>query len=548
MELFDPQLVGGSYSTSIWSHEVSCEGTYGTREATCRAHAPFTGVSARDGAITAGPLYGAERIILRTRDLRLQDFRATVRVTAQRGGIGKIETRDGVAWSYQNIASSARSDSAGIELVWDDYELGHYQLKVNGNVVQEGTLPESETYWIAAVPYSNWGGDEGQASVAIENPRYRPIFDCDPQAGTVKVHECFAGPDTVRLSDLEGFSRFCPSLPATFSDAGLIGPSKRVYYELARDGSVRIEDDQVWEFQYLASAQELGVPSSETGTVELCEEEFTPIEDQQDLPVPAAVVSGRTIAWTSYERYDGESIGFRAQKTALMSGRAEFMSTSAFTIDEARCPYTQSTQRYPGSLPRECFSVSAFGNAFTEGEAYAPSPGVSVKLEDLEVRYSLDDDEETYSYSARWVITLASDAVRISTTGLPVAVDRESSFSSAGVTMTSSLPSTGLVVVSANVRAVTIGESEVITQEMVIPARSRVTKTLSLPTEMVGEHEVRVWPTLVTEYGSVVFDQDENTYTVTGAIPVEDDEGVEDAGFWARCWARVRAFVGGIFA
>lgn len=114
--------------------------------------------------------------------------------------------------------------------------------------------------------------------------------------------------------------------------------------------------------------------------------------------------------------------------------------------------------------------------------------------------------------------------------------------------MTSSLPSTGLVVVSANVRAVTIGESEVITQEMVIPARSRVTKTLSLPTEMVGEHEVRVWPTLVTEYGSVVFDQDENTYTVTGAIPVEDDEGVEDAGFWARCWARVRAFVGGIFA
>lgn len=488
---YDRLLIGGTYDKNLWIQTINCVGSYGERETACKANLPYAGVSASSGSLIVKPIGGGPKELVRTADLRLKDFKFTAVISSYKEGLGRIDTSRGTIWSFSGRSTKITSptvSSVGVELIWDDYELGHYQLKVNGNVVQEGTVKEGEEFWIGAVPYQPWGGDEGWASVSFENPRYKYLFSCDPQAGEVKVNTCFAGPAVIQKTDLKGLKSFCTALPATFSNAGVIASSKQVYYSLAKDQPVVIQANQVWEFQYLADGSKVGFPVNGTGVVDLCKRNIE-IADLNDIPIQAPAVTNQQLLWTSNGRFDGGSVGFKTKNVNLLSGKEVFMQTEPVSIDEVLCPYVVEWSKYPGISPT-CISISAFGQKFSEGDSKKINPFVNVKLKSIVAQYRLDDANKIYRWAGIWQIDFEKNAVQIK---------QEPS----GLSIVNNLPSPVTVIVLAEHDIGSIDQNIVDTQEIVVQAGQTKSIVVPLHTEYSGKNQLTLTPVIQTVGGGI---------------------------------------------
>lgn len=552
-EDYDPRLSTNSFDPAKWLYEPtgeSCRPKYGVGgEYVCIR--PYDGVTAKNGELSVTPV-GGEQVFgyldsggdyshaVRTQDLRLVDFKTSFRVDTGSQAGTCLWTNKRVVWCYtQARSSSPKTSTAGIELRWDDYELGHYQVFVNGasTPVQEGTIAESESLFFYTRPYVPYGNNFGTASGSFINPRVRRLFGCDLQAGEVKVHTCTSGPAVVSLSDLKGFVRFCPSLPATFTDAGISAASKRVYYSLAQDKPVVIQANQAWEFQYLATSKSMNTPPDKTGLVELCKGPII-IEDLKDLPVENPKLQDGTLSWTSYGRFDGTA-GYKNKKTDLQSGNQAFMKTSVIKIDEQACPYKEETQSYPG-MPRDCFSVEAFGETFHDGDTLTVTPHFNVTLENLAVRYRLDETNgKVFTWSARWKLDFGLLAVTVE---MPVADAVQGSSYGAQYKLLSELPSPGFYVTGLEIYSKTIGEKTTITSDATLTGTGTQKISVQLPTTTLGEQTVTLRPSLQTEYGAISFSQAIARYNVTTQQNSNTSSlQTEEGSWWSSLWEWIKS-------
>ena len=541
---YDPQLAGGSFDQLKWV-EVggSCNGLTGQREASCKAvmSVPYNDVTIRNGKLVHTGLPAADQSgqrTLRTKDLRLIDFRTEFQLYP--GGVngGTICWYD---YCFTDTAKRNRASSpvAALELRWDDAELGHYQLFINNQLKREGIVPEGTPFYLESTPTVDVGTENWLiGELTLINPRVKPLFGCDLQAGEVKVHTCTAGPAVVTSSDLVGLKRFCPSLPATFTDAGISASSKRIYYKLAQGKPEVIAQNQIWEFQYIADGKTVKTSPDKTGIVELCKGPVL-IEDLEDLPVEPAAVTGSSLSWTSYGRFDGKA--YKTRKTDLLSGDKVFMSTSSIKIDDAACPYTEATQSYPG-LPASCFSLVAFGKTFHEGDTVAVADGLNVTLQSLAAQYRLDDTAgRVYAWSARWQLQFAPSIVRVDLPELENAMQQTRW--SAEADLTSGLPGPALIVTNAQILRQLTGERLTLLSNATVGTRGSARFEVDLPTDTLGRHDVTVWPTLQTEFGGIAFAPVNASYTVTAASVAANGSviptvpaGSGELHWWERLW------------
>ncbi len=564
---YDPLLLGGSFDHNKWLYTgttydntpfgcvgsaTSCNG--GTQACSSQLTS-YQGVTAGINSITINPLgYGRnggyQGPYVRTANLRLINFKTEWSVSVTRcssnkyiHGGGVLTTNRGTVYSYPEGSGTSPTGPVGIELLWDDYELGHYQIKANGIIVQEGIVAEGQELYFQIEPDTASCNSECSGTATLSNPRVQELFNCDLQEGEVKAHTCTAGPSVVRLRDLDGFKRFCTSLPATFSDAGLATSSKRVYYELAKNEPVIIEENQIWEFQYIADGDDVGASTSDTGIVELCEGPLF-IEDLNDLPVPNATVTDTTLHWTSNGRYDGNA-GFRTKNTDLTSGNLVFMSTSPLTIDDKKCPYRETRSEYPG-IDRTCVSVTAFGKTFRDGDEKQIAPGLNLKLEDLNAQYRDDDGDDLYRWSATWRLEFAKNAVSIKQGTGPEEV-----------VLTNTLPGPVTIILTSNHKIGSIDENIIDTQTLTLKAGASRTVTIPFHNEYTGTTTLTVRPTIQTIAGgiaqealTVTYQGDATNQSEAANPPTETSndtrQGTESrlASFFKNIWAWITGLFG----
>jgi hypothetical protein len=95
----------------------------------------------------------------------------------------------------------AHSQTGTLELLWDDYETGHYQMKINNQVVQDGNVSEGTPFYLQSTPTSNYGTEWWlRGELTLTNPRVKRLFGCEPQAGEVKSHTCTNGPASLTVT------------------------------------------------------------------------------------------------------------------------------------------------------------------------------------------------------------------------------------------------------------------------------------------------------------------------------------------------------------
>jgi hypothetical protein len=534
-EPYDPRLSLNEYDPLKWVQSpVSCAGLAGTRLSNCQGLAAGQhGLSAKDGTLVQSAVpYVNVQPSVRTADLWLVDFRTEFQLFA--GGA------DGgtVCWyGYCYTATGGREDrrssspTATFALRWDIAEIGKYQIFINNELVTEGIAPEGTPFYLSSTPVSDYGTQWWlRGEVRFKNPRVKRLFNCDLQAGEVKVHTCVAGPRSLTVNDLSGFKRFCPSLPATFTDAGIAGSSERVYYNLSAGQSLTLGVNQVWDFQYIADGKALNTPPDKTGLVELCKGPII-IDDLKDLPVENASIAGGTLTWSSYGRFDGIK-GYRTKKTDLASGDGVFMKTSPVRIDEAACPYAAATQEYPG-LPSSCFSVEAFGKTFQDGETRSINEYLNVTLQKLSVRYRDDETNgHVVSWSAQWRLSFGPLAVTIR---MPTDDAALGSSYNAQYEIINGLPSPAFTVTSIQVYSTTIGEKTTVLSNASLGAQGSKNVMVTLPTRTLGEQRLTMTPSLQTEYGGITFQQISASYNVTSDAPAR-----VELHWWSRLWEWIK--------
>jgi hypothetical protein len=497
---------------------------------------------------------------IRTVDLRLKDFKAEFSVLA--GACGSNAYTIGGAALYTNqkttpvanypsgnrgaIGTTTMAGVVGyvrgpssVELTWDDYQLGHYQVKVNGIVVQEGTVPEGQPFFfhmkantLSCSLLSCW------ANPVLSNPRMRDVFDCQVGAGSVKATKTFRVPGKFSINDLSGLQSFCPTVQATHMVNGTIATSSQVYYALASGKSVTVGQNEIWQVSYVANADVIGAPvvceqwnidaGNCSGVVDLCGggQTFVPgvgcfavvNAPPKTVPLPPKVL-GQTLYWSSYG-YDGGD-GLQSAKLVLMSGQNDFMVTEPVVIDEQSCPFKYEVQEYPG-LSRGCFSVRAFGKKFYDGDTRAVSSRLNVTLQNLEVRYvknhatSTTPAEYEYSYAAQWRLDFAPDAIATSVKNMPASANlgdaQEGVF-----TMESGLPGDTSVIFTAQVSQNIVNDQTFKTVSADVGAGSSRDVSVRLPSDAVGNNNVLAWTTLQTEVGNIAFRQAPTDYVVINA-------------------------------
>jgi len=520
--------------------------------------APWAGVSGSAGKLVVAPTNGAvggdSTPLIRTNDLRLKNFRMEFNVVPTRCGSNQYNYGGAGLWTNKGLVtefargggtSSIVYVARSVELTWDDYLLGHYQIKVNGAVAQEGVVSEGQELYFYTRPanaYSTSCSDECTATAVIQNPRVKDLFDCQVGAGSVKATKTFRVPGKFSINDLSGLQSFCPTIPATHMVNGTLATSSQVYYALAGGQSVTVGQNEIWQVSYVANADVIGAPAvcaqwnidagNCSGVVDLCGggQTFVPgvgcfavvNAPLKTVPLPSRV-SGETLFWSSYGFDDGEGLRSDRTKLTLMSGQNEFMTTQPVVIDEQSCPFKYEVRDYHRNvLSGACFSVKAFGRKFHDGDTIAVSSKLNVTLQGLEVQYvknpatSTTPVEYEYSYAAEWRLDFAPDAMLTSVKNVPTSVNLGDA--QTGVfTVESGLPGDASVIFTAQVSQNVLNDQTVKTANVGVDAGSSQDVSVRLPSDAVGNNNVLAWATLQTEAGNVAFRQAPSDYVVINA-------------------------------
>ncbi len=546
---YDKLLAGNSYDKSLWNYKLPDCSYAGYNLASCSAVQMWEGVSAKDGSIQIAPAASVKGIgvqQLQTKDLRLQNFKFGFSVVATRCGSNQyyhggtsVYTNYGLIYSYPPGSGSLPSGSTYIELLWDDYALGHYQIKANGVVVQEGIVPDGQKIYFYIVPQDPWI-DSCSATAIMVNPFIQPLFACDVQPTQAKVHVCFAGPQTVQVSDLKGFQSFCTSLPATFNNRSLITSSKQVYYSLAQNKQLQIYGNQTWEFQYIADSASVGFPTNQTGVVELCKQNFV-VADLASIPEVPPTVLNQQVLWSSSGRYDGSMIGFKTKNVNLLSGTSKLFETEPLAINENLCPYKETWSVYPG-ISLNCVSLIGFGHKFFEGDSYAVNPYLTAKLVKIIGQYRLDDSEKIYRWSGLWQLDFAKNAVEVT---------QKSGINDFQIT--NHLGSSVTVSVVTTNSFSSIDQDIVGTQQIVLAAGQTLPLNVVTYPQYVGLTTLSLQPVIQTSAGSVsqqafvtTYNGNQMTPTNTTAITADQTETTgffEKIGnFFSSLWNSIKSF------
>lgn len=234
------------------------------------------------------------------KDLYLNNFKADVVLgvakacydTTPKGYLNSCVSSNR-GWSYCSKVPAKwalPADETGvIEVKWDDYNAGHYQLFWRGGLVEEGNVSESSPLAISIG--SGYGrfcdlGCQASSVAAFYNPRSQHVFGCDPQTNEYLIGRAFANGADFNIANLRGLKRFCTQIPAIHFKDGVVGASKQVYYALASGQTVTVGDNEIYKVFYIGNASVLGVPpnvcvgsaydyttkncSSLTGIIDVC--------------------------------------------------------------------------------------------------------------------------------------------------------------------------------------------------------------------------------------------------------------------------------------
>lgn len=523
---YDDLLVTGSFDRGDWLYSPSqtCQwtgtpGISGTVE-------PWDTISASTDKITVGIFKGVDPCIpvLSTKNLYLKDFKVSFESSANRCGTNKnnqghscVYANNQVLWCLPDISGRDPHQTVSVEVRWDDYRAGHYQVFVNEVLKKEGVASETNGLFITTKSDSENGWDECGASSSFINPRVAEVFGCDLQAGEVKAVKTFATPGVFDINDLPGWKRFCTNVESYHFDNGVAGTSAQVYYALAQGEDVTVGDNEYWEVTYLADANAVGVTDDLceyfnvdkdncTGSVHFCEN-FVPgvgcltlAEDFEDIPVPDPVVEDQTLWWSSYGfMNDGLWIHDKLN-LRLYSGENEIMHVP---WPDVTCGWPGNhVAKYPGNA-EGCLELDSFNNNFLADSRISVGDFLKVEIDDFTARYYETTHGKNMKYVATWRLDFDKDAISAEIT------DGESSYvlnddSTVTAKVQNNLPFDAEFRVSS-VSTDGLGEQTTESHVVNIGVGKDKEVVFSLPTETLGDANIRVSTVLITEVGDVLF-------------------------------------------
>jgi len=286
--------------------------------------------------------------------------------------------------------------------------------------------------------------------------------------------------------------------------------SNRVYYSLLAGEPVVLEDENdVWEFEYLADSTIVGYPTNGTGIVNLCEEKFIPVENLFDYEESYFNVQGQ------------KAISYRAtyDERRVTSNGVELLRVDK---PQYSCQDTDGhdprgdTVYYP-EPSEDCWSQdNVFDNQY-----------FSVKTTDMGAAYEYDDEEEGIDTRDWWVegeLLLKRNPFTV------LRVVKQESYElgdspSIKLVITNSFKSLDARVLFV-VQPESINEEEVVVEDKVLIAGENTVTFNGLSTAFVGDYNVYVKVFLVTDKG--VLDASATklfSYEVVSA-PEQVDEGL----------------------
>ena len=281
---YDPLLAAGSWDTSKWvlgtatitgACKGSATGCTGANAPDVVHGVPPSAVSVdkANNRIWLGsytytsaarpPQPGGAGAGMRTVDLRLVNMRfefVAAPAWYYNGYAAFLYTNRGLVTTVTTTSTGVVSSS--IELTWDDYALGHYQVKANGVVVQEGNVSDSDQLYFYVVPD---GVDYTGVSHAVgfQNPRVKNLFGCSLGAGEYLVGVPFSSGQSFNVGNLRGFERFCLDTPALTLNGSTLGSSKDIYYAVAEGQTVTTGDNQIVKVFYIGNGTAVGLSSNQ---------------------------------------------------------------------------------------------------------------------------------------------------------------------------------------------------------------------------------------------------------------------------------------------
>ena len=206
-------------------------------------------------------------------------------------------------------------EDSSMDIRWDDYETGHFQVFKNNKLIVDGNARESlilhspEKYR----PARTFQGDPVHNFI---NPRVRDLFGCDNEEGMLIVDACYGGAAVIKRADLEGWvegeSKFCLELHATHIVDGLTASSQRVYYELASGEPIAIQENEAWKFSYMTPDASIG---EKIGFGNGCEDNIL-MDDINDLDTHSELISNRKIHFIATQQQPSIKTGMNTLFTA----------------------------------------------------------------------------------------------------------------------------------------------------------------------------------------------------------------------------------------
>lgn len=572
---YDTLLIGSSFDRAKWLDITPRVGQTVDLGAPNSGHMvtiiPYAGFTAKNGIISVG-MNGQNLIgsvpfadTFRTANLRLRNYRMEVFTFSQRSSTAVTQcfgTSTGHQYGcVKGQYASDGSTTTTVELVWDDYEIGHYQLKINGALAEEGVIADGkEFYFIFQAEYIA-DRDFRSGYITIANPRVQSLFGCDPQSNEYIIGQSFVGPDVFTMNDLPGFNRFCVDHPALHLVNGTSGPSKQIYFALAKGQAVKVANNEGWKVFYIGSAQAAGITAKQcaeaidaktgdcTGYVDIVKPII--IQNLVDIKPEASVATEQTISWTSYGLFTDNS--FSQKKTDFMSGSSFFMTTTNLKINEVSCPYTPIIQSYPQDVLRaDCFSITSFGKQFQDGTVTKLNDYMTVTMRDLHASYYKDGVEQSYSWSSRWDMQFSPTSISISPFTIP-AVVAPNKIQQETISVQNNLPgNVNVNLIIDTVKAIT-GEHIIVVKELKIDAGQRQNTVVDLDSTIFGDTKVTITPVLVTEAGNIQMTgttvsynvaadtvQEPTEPTVVDSVPTPSDTTTpttdSSVGFFEKIW------------
>lgn len=554
---YDALLDAGAIDHNLWNWTKNC-GTVippvGSSDRViydaCMGVQPYSNLNAQAGALTQSAINpfiissGRSQTIT-TKNLRLVNAKFTLKLSAISAtpAYQSFSPLTGASLSSSNglidkptfefrPGDITLSKTAFYELTWDDYSIGHYQIKKEGIIIQEGTIPEGTPFTLSTIVTSSHSGDLRFYTTAKWSEfRTKDLFDCDLQDGEVRVVQTWDDKGIYDIGDLRGWKRFCPSQPAYHDIGGLSSNSNQIFYALAQGESVSLIENEFWEIPYIADRVRFGLNDSVceyynidaktcTGSIHVCDN-FVPgvgcttlNENLIDIIKPDSKIEGTTLYWSSYGKRIGSS--YSEMQTELNTGGARILKAGAIIMTCTRHDYWEF---YPANQQQDCLKIpvvvgSRSQDYYLDGDMMDYDSSLIVKLDSLDVKYTRDAGENKDYWTANWKLDFASDSMKVES------VDGESVIDLASqkkytIRVKNNLPfQAKALLVTSTVHG---GVNVITTQQKDLLLNSGETKevTMEQPAGYLGESTTSVYAVLQTIVGGVAFTPADYVYDVT---------------------------------